>query len=192
MLALERNEGLGVGIRVDALLLAIADILAAHHLGRVDRQQRAEHLVLLLADRSRRERGRRLHRHEGEDLEEVGDDHVAKGAGLLVEGDAVADIERLGHVDLHVVDEVAVPDRLEEAIGEAEGEDVLRRLLAKEMVDAEDLLLVENLVQLCVQRTAVSRSVPNGFSMMIREPLARSASSSIRTAFSAALGGTLR
>ena len=82
----------------------------------------------------------------------MGDDHVAIGAGLLVEGDAVADIEQLGHVDLHVVDEIAVPDRLKEAIGEAEGEDVLRRLLAEEMVDAEDLVLGEDRVQLSVQR----------------------------------------
>jgi len=40
--------------------------------------------------------------------------------------------------------------------------------------------------------TALSRSTPNGFSMMTRERLTRSASSSIRTAASAALGGTLR
>jgi len=39
-----------------------------------------------------------------------------------------------------VIDEVAVPDRLEEPVGEAEGEDILGRLLAEEMVDAEDLL----------------------------------------------------
>ncbi len=47
---------------------------------------------------------------------------------------------------------VAVPDRLEEAVGEAEGEDVLGRLLAEEVVDAEDLLLLEDLVQLGVER----------------------------------------
>jgi hypothetical protein len=34
-----------------------------------------------------------------------------------------------------VIDEVAVPDRLEQAVGEAEGENVLRRLLAEEVVD---------------------------------------------------------
>jgi hypothetical protein len=51
-----------------------------------------------------------------------------------------------------VVDEVAVPDRLEQAVGEAEGQDVERRLLAEEVVDAEDLLLVEDLVDLGVQR----------------------------------------
>ena len=101
-------------------------------------------------------------------------------------------IERLGHVDLHVVDEVAVPDRLEQAVGEAEREDVLRRLLAEEVIDAEDLVLVEDLVQLGVERDALSRSVPNGFSMITRERSTRPASSSILTADSAALGGTLR
>ena len=45
-----------------------------------------------------------------------------------------------------------MPDRLEQAVGEAEGEDVLRRLLAEEVVDPEDLLLVEHLVQLGVER----------------------------------------
>ena len=79
-------------------------------------------------------------------------DHVAKRAGRLVEAGALVEPERLRHVDLHVVDEVAVPDRLEQAVGEAEREDVLRRLLAEEMVDAEDLLFGEHLVQLGVQR----------------------------------------
>ena len=78
--------------------------------------------------------------------------HVAIGAGLLVEGDAIADVEGLRHVDLHMIDEIAVPDRLEQAIGETEGEDVLRRLLAEEMVDAENLVLGEHLVQRVVER----------------------------------------
>ena len=46
---------------------------------------------------------------------------------------------------------VAVPDRLEEPVGEAEGQDVLGSLLAQEVVDPEDLLLIEYLVQLAVQ-----------------------------------------
>ena len=46
-----------------------------------------------------------------------------------------------------------------------------RRLLAEEVVDAEDLLLGEDLVDRVVELAgADSRSVPNGFSMMIREP----------------------
>ena len=115
---------------------------------RLDRQHAAEDLVLLLADGLRLQRGRRLHGHERQDLEQVRHHHVAIGAGLLVEAGALAEAQRLRHVDLHVVDEVAVPDRLEQAVGEAERQDVLRRLLAEEMVDAEDLLFGEHLVQL--------------------------------------------
>ena len=72
--------------------------------------------------------------------------HVAVGAGLLVEADPLAEVERLRHVDLDVIDEIPIPDRLEQAIGEAKREDVLRRLLAEEVVDAEDLLFDEHLV----------------------------------------------
>ena len=82
----------------------------------------------------------------------MGDDHVSIGAGLLVEGEALAEVERLRHVDLHMIDEIAVPDRLEQAVGEAEGENVLRRLLAEKMIDAEDLILGEDLVQFVVER----------------------------------------
>jgi len=41
--------------------------------------------------------------------------------------------------------------RLEQAVGEPEGEDVLRRLLAQEVVDPEDLALPEDAVHLVVQ-----------------------------------------
>ena len=68
-------------------------------------------------------------------------DHVAEGAGGLVELAARADRQRLGDVDLHVVDVLAVPQRLEEAVGEPQREHVQRRLLAQEVVDAEDLVL---------------------------------------------------
>src|SRR4029077_5383574 len=90
--------------------------------------------------------------HEAENLEEMRHHHVAIGAGLLVESDPIADVEGLRHVDLHMVDEIAVPDRVEQAICETEGEDVLRRLLAEEMVDAENLVFSEHLVQRLVQR----------------------------------------
>ena len=78
--------------------------------------------------------------------------HVAIGADRLVEAGPLAEAQRFRHVDLHVVDEVAVPDRLEQSVGKAEREDVLRRLLAQEVIDAEDLVLGEHLVQLGVQR----------------------------------------
>ncbi len=122
----------------------------------------------------------------------MGDDHVAVRAGLLVEAGALAEAERLGNVDLDVIDEVAVPDRLEQAVGEAEGEDVLRRFLAEEMVDPENLASENTSCSRAFSATALARSVPNGFSMITRERSTSSASPSRRTADSAALGGTLR
>jgi hypothetical protein len=71
----------------------------------------------------------------------VGYHHVAIGAGRFVETGTFAKPQRFGDVDLHVVDEHAVPDRLEESVREAERKDVLRRLFAQEMVDAKDLVV---------------------------------------------------
>ncbi len=78
--------------------------------------------------------------------------HVAQRAGRLVEIAAILDTHRLGHGDLHIVDMVAVPQRLEDAVGEAEDHDVLDRLLAQIMVDPVDLLLVQHRQQLGVER----------------------------------------
>ena len=49
--------------------------------------------------------------------------------------------DRFGHGDLHMVDAVAVPDRLEHAIGKAQRHDVLDRFFAEEVVDPENLVL---------------------------------------------------
>ena len=69
-------------------------------------------------------------------------DHVAQRAGVVVIAAAQLDAEGLGHGDLHVVDIAAVPDRLEDAVGEAEHQDILDGFFAEVMVDAVDLLLV--------------------------------------------------
>ena len=86
----------------------------------------------------------------------MGDDHVAVGARVLVEAGAVVDGERLRHVDLHVVDVVAVPDRLEHAVGEAQRDQVLDRLAAEEVVDPEHALLGEDAVH---ERVQLARAV---------------------------------
>ena len=129
----------------------VALVLAADDLVGVERQQGAEDLGLLLHQRARLQRRRRLHRHDAHDLQQVGDDHVPERARLLVERAARPDRELLRHVDLDVVDVLAVPQRLQEAVGEPQGEHVERRLLAQEVVDAEDLVLAEDLVHGRVQ-----------------------------------------
>ena len=85
-------------------------------------------------------------------LEQVGHHHIAVGSGRLVERGTHAEPKRLRNVDLHMIDEVAIPDRLEQPVGEAEREDVLRRFLAQEVIDPEDLILGKDLVQLGIQR----------------------------------------
>ena len=61
--------------------------------------------------------------------------------GLFVEGASLLDAERLGDSDLHARDGVAVPDALEDGVAETEHQQVLHRLLAEVVVDAEDPLL---------------------------------------------------
>ena len=108
------------------------------------RAQRLENLELLVADRLAVDVGRRLHRDEADQLEQVVLHHVAQRAGAVVVGAALTDAERLRDGDLHVVDPVAVPQRLEEGVGEARDQEVLDALLAEVVVDAEDVGLVED------------------------------------------------
>ena len=61
-----------------------------------------------------------------------------------------------------VVDGVAVPHALEHRVAETEDEDVLHRLLAEVVVDAEDLLLVEDREQLVVELPRGLEVVPEG------------------------------
>src|SRR5450432_1382791 len=137
---------------MNAFLAAVADVLPAYDVRRLNREHAAEDLVLLFADRARLEGGRRLHRYEREDLEEVSDDHVAERADTLVEARAFSEPQRFRHIDLHVVDEVAIPNGLEQTVPEPEREDILCRLFAEKVVDAKELLLVEDLVNAGVQR----------------------------------------
>ena len=70
--------------------------------------------------------------------------HVAQRAGLLVVAGPRADAFRLGDGDLHVIDVLLVEQRLEEAVGEPQDQDVLDRFLAEVVIDPEDLPLVED------------------------------------------------
>ena len=94
-----------------------------------------------------------------------------KCSGALVERAPVLDADRLGDGHVHVADIAPVPHRLEDRVGKTQGEHVLHGLLAHVVVDAVDLRLVEALVQRLVERLAVSRSRPKGFSITRRANL---------------------
>jgi hypothetical protein len=78
-------------------------------------------------------------------------EEVAGRPGLLVEGAAALDADRLGHGDLHVVHVAPVPDRLEDPVGEPEDEQVPDGLLAQVVIDPVDLGLAEDLSDLAVE-----------------------------------------
>ncbi len=65
-------------------------------------------------------------------------DHVANGAGGVVEEAAALDAEVLAHGDLDAFDVVAVPERLIEEVGEAEVHHVAHRIFGQVVIDAED------------------------------------------------------
>ncbi len=88
------------------------------------------------------ERARHLHAEVGEHLEHVVLHHVPQHARAVVVAAPPLDVDGLGHVELDVVDEVLVPERLEHAVGEAEGQEVLHRLLAEVVIDPIDLVLL--------------------------------------------------
>ncbi len=73
-------------------------------------------------------------------------EHVAQHADAVVKRGPVTDSHRLGDGDLDMIDVVAVPDRLEDAVGEAEDEQVLHGFLAQIVIDAIDLVLLQDLV----------------------------------------------
>ncbi len=95
---------------------------------------------------------RRLHRGERQQLQQVVLEHVAHDAGFLVVLAALLDADRLRRRDLHVVDPLPVPDRLEDRVGEAQHQHVLHRLLAEVVIDAVDLMLGEQAEHELVER----------------------------------------
>ena len=103
-----------------------------------------------------------LHRGQCEQLQQVVLDDVAGGADAVVVARTAAESDVLGHGDLDTVHVVAVPDRLVELVGEAQGEDVLHGLLAQIVVDAEHRLLREDAVDHGIEFPGAGQVVSEG------------------------------
>ena len=154
---LERHKGFGGAAFGNVGFLQVAcrgvavggagAVLAAHgvagHVGHGHGPQRAQHLELFVAHGVRVERHRRLHGHDAQQLQQVVLHHVAHGAGAVVKTRAAAHAHGFSHRDLHALDVRAAPQRLKNGVAKAQHHQVLNRLFAQVMVDAEDLLFLE-------------------------------------------------
>ena len=110
-----------------------------------------QNLSLLVANRIRIERDRRLHGGKGDQLQNVVRDHIAQRASLVVIPSALLDSQRFGHGDLHMVDVPPVPDGFEDSVRKAEDQDILHRLFAQIVVDAVNLIFRQDLSNIAVE-----------------------------------------
>jgi hypothetical protein len=108
----------------------------------------------LIANRFGVERHRWLHRSQREQLHRVILNHVAERSTLLVVPAAGAYADFFRYRDLNAVDEVAVPQRLEDRVGESLHQQVLHGFLAEVVIDAIHLMFFENVPNRGVERTS--------------------------------------
>ena len=120
--------------------------MAVDHLGRIKRAEGGDHRLAGALQIVGVEAQRRLHRHLRGDLEQMGHHHVEERAGGVIEDRPVIDVQRLGDVDLDLLDVLPVPHAGHHAVGEPEYMQVLGALLTQEVVDPVDLLLIEHVV----------------------------------------------
>ncbi len=90
-------------------------------------------------------------------------DHVAQRPGGFVKTAAMLDAHGLRGGDLHVIDVVAIPERLDDVVGKAEHHQVLHRLFAEVVVDAVNLFLRQDLLQVLVKLARRVQIVSKGF-----------------------------
>ena len=70
--------------------------------------------------------------------------HITKRAGRLIESSASLHSDRLGSGELYVIDISTIPGRLEDRVSESENYQVLGSLFSQIMVNAIDLIFVQN------------------------------------------------
>jgi len=109
------------------------------------------------------EGGGRLHRDQGEELQDVVLDDVAHRARLVVVTGPLADPLFLRDGDEDGLDQRAIPHWFEERVRESQRHHVLNGVLGEVVVDAEDLLFLEGRRELRVELARRGEVVTQGF-----------------------------
>src|SRR4029079_11129747 len=157
------REGLHLRVRGNARFARVVLRLAAHPCPPRERANCTQYFRALVTQRFVIRADRRLHGQVGDDLQHVVLHDVANGAHFLVKGTSAFDTHFFRHRDLYAVDDRWVPERFEERVGEPEIEEVLHRLLAEIVVDAEDGVFREHAVQRARERHRRSEIPPKWF-----------------------------
>src|SRR5215831_21122865 len=159
---LQRGEGFDFRARRHAILLQIATKLATDKILRLQRRNSFEYFNFFVPERFTIGSDRWLHRQVNQDLKQMILNHVADRAGLIIERPPPLDPEILRHGDLHALDLIAVPERLEERIREAEEHHVMDGSFSQIMIDAEDVFFVESAEQNLVKRLLRGKVMAEG------------------------------
>jgi hypothetical protein len=122
-----------------------------------------QHIHFLVANLVGFEGDHRFHGHQTEQLQHVILHHVAQCTGPIVIAAAMFHADLFGNSDGHVVHITPVPDGLEQRVGKTECQDVLHRLFAQVMVDAEDLGFLKAAGEYAVQRPRRLQVIPDRF-----------------------------
>src|SRR5258706_1614355 len=134
----DRSECLHLRIRGHTILLAIAPVLTTHNIRGIERSHRLEEQRLLIANSIRVFTGGSIHREEGDQLQQMILHHIADRTGLFVKFPSTRHTKILSHRDLHTLDVIPVPDRIEKRVREAEIEYILYWFLSKIMINPKD------------------------------------------------------
>src|ERR1051326_3812617 len=147
----DSGEGLNLRVGSDSGLIAVSPELPAHQVRRIERGNHAKHLDLLVVQRLEIHIRWRLHRQQSHYLKHVILKDIANRPDLIIKSAPSIDSKIFCQGNLHAVDVVPVPYRLQEGVGKAEAKQVLHRFLTEVMVNAKDGWLRENRVQYAVQ-----------------------------------------
>src|ERR1035438_4373081 len=89
-------------------------------------------------------------------------DHIADRPSIVVELPPALDPELLRHCDLHTPDVIPIPDRLQEAVGEAKEQKIENSLFAKVVVDPKDSGFRKHSMKSGIQLLRRGEIVPEG------------------------------
>src|SRR5579864_1436369 len=126
------------GIRCDSFFFFVAIELASNQMLWVQRRNGAEHFDLFIADSVAMQPTGSLHGQKSYDLKHVVFYHVADRPGSVVELTPPLDAELFRHRDLHTLDVIPIPDRLQKTIGEAKEQKIEDCLFTEVVVDPKD------------------------------------------------------